>query len=266
MLEESFECLNQEQCSAYLNRLSMKMPDTCSPAFLDCLIRRHLETVPFENVNLALGHKMVRTELSHVYEKVVEKGQGGYCFELNALFLGLLRGLGYDAYPAACRVLTRPGLRMPTHRAGIVRIDGEKYFCDVGFGGIACMKAARMRCGEMTETDFGSFRFEPEYEGWLNFCHIPDPARPEEAVPILMVSVLPSAPVDFAAANQAMCRPDSIFYQRLTVQKMTPYGPVSVVGDTFTRRDAHGKESRKITSQKELLSILSDVFGLSPEL
>lgn len=31
-------------------------------------------------------------------------------FEINALFLGLLRGLGYTAFPTACRVLMRPGL------------------------------------------------------------------------------------------------------------------------------------------------------------
>ena len=68
--------------------------------------------IPFENLDLVRTHELIQTDLDTVYKKIIQGRRGGYCFELNALFLGLLRGLGYQAYPVACRVLRRPGLRM----------------------------------------------------------------------------------------------------------------------------------------------------------
>ena len=118
MLEESFEQLDQEQCAAYLKRLKLPQEE-CTLEFLDRLIRRHLEEIPFENLDLVRTHELISTDLDTVYKKIIQGKRGGYCFELNALFLGLLRGLGYQAYPVACRVLRRPGLRMPTHRASV---------------------------------------------------------------------------------------------------------------------------------------------------
>ena len=53
MLEESFEQLDQEQCAAYLKRLKLPQEE-CTLEFLDRLIRRHLEEIPFENLDLVV--------------------------------------------------------------------------------------------------------------------------------------------------------------------------------------------------------------------
>ena len=56
----------------------------------------------------------------------------------------------------------------------------------------------------------------------------------------LMASEIPSAPVDFDPANEAMCREGSTFYDKMIVQKITPYGPVSIDGNQFTFRQMKG--------------------------
>ncbi len=261
-MEQSFECLREDQCRSYLERLGMELPGRPSREFLDRLVRRHLEVIPFENLTQVICHETVSMDLERVYEKVVCGRRGGYCFELNALFLGLLRGLGYEGYPVACRVMRRPGLRMPTHRANVVCLDEKEYFCDVGFGGIACMRGALMECGTVTETDFGSFYFEPEYKGWLNFWHIPRGEGRDAAAKIMMVAQIPSAPIDFAPANAAMCGEDSIFTQGVMVQKMTAWGPVSIDGDLYTYRGKNGKTVTQIGSQQELMKILQEICGV----
>ena len=157
MLEETCEGLNKEQCTAYLKRLGLSWPQNLSLEFLDQLIRTHLEKIPFENLDLVKNHDLIPTDQESIYKKIVLGNRGSYCFELNALLLGLLRGIGFQAYPVACRVLRRPGLRMPTHRASVVCFEDKKYFCDVGYGGIACTRAAQMELGAVTETEFGSF-------------------------------------------------------------------------------------------------------------
>lgn len=90
MLEESFEQLNQKQCAAYLKKLKLPQEE-CTLEFLDRLIRRHLEEIPFENLDLVRTHELIQTDLDTVYKKIIQGRRGGYCFELNALFLGLLR-------------------------------------------------------------------------------------------------------------------------------------------------------------------------------
>lgn len=86
MLEESFEQLDQEQCAAYLKRLKLPQEE-CTLEFLDRLIRRHLEEIPFENLDLVRTHELISTDLDTVYKKIIQGKRGGYCFELNALFL-----------------------------------------------------------------------------------------------------------------------------------------------------------------------------------
>lgn len=262
LLEASFECLDGERCRGYLDRLGMEYPGRADRQYLDRLIKRHLEVIPFENLSQVRMHETVSMDLDRIYEKIITGKRGGYCFELNALLLGLLRGLGYEGYPVACRVLRRPGLRMPTHRANIVCLEGKEYFCDVGFGGIACVRGARMESGAMTPTEFGSFFFEPEYRGWLNFCHVPQGEGRENAAKIMMVAQIPSSPVDFVPANEAMCSEGSIFVKDVMVQKMTDWGPVSIDGDQFTCRGQMGKTVTKIASEEELEKILIKVFGI----
>lgn len=58
MLEESFEQLDQEQCAAYLKRLKLPQEE-CTLEFLDRLIRRHLEEIPFENLDLVRTHELI---------------------------------------------------------------------------------------------------------------------------------------------------------------------------------------------------------------
>ena len=111
LLEKSFECLREKQCRSYLDRLGLEYPRHLDREFLDRLVRRHLEVIPFENLTQVVCHKTVSMDLEQIYEKIVLGRRGGYCFELNSLFLGLVRGLGYKGYPVACRVLRRPGLR-----------------------------------------------------------------------------------------------------------------------------------------------------------
>lgn len=262
MLEESFEWLDQKQCSAYLERLGLSWPRELSREFLDQLIRTHLEKIPFENLDLVKTHEVIPTDLESIYNKIVLNRRGGYCFELNALLLGLLRGIGFEAYPVACRVLMRPGLRMPTHRASVVCLNDRKYFCDVGYGGIACTRAAWMETGSVTETEFGSFYFERECFGWLNFWYQSKRQGGEEPVKIFMISEVPSAPVDFAPANEAMCRKGSMFYDKMIIQKITSYGPVSIDDDHFTLRGKDGKTVSVISSKTELQDILKREFQI----
>ncbi len=95
----------------------------------------HLVNVPFENLHV-FHHRGVRTDVEWSYTKIVEQRRGGWCFEVNGCFGALLRAVGFAVDYISCRVWNGPdGWGPPFDHLGlVVRIDGEQWFADVGFG------------------------------------------------------------------------------------------------------------------------------------
>ena len=64
---------------AYLRRIQYDGARNPSPATLCGLHRQHLFTVPFENLDIALGNT-IQLDPELLYQKVVERRRGGYCY------------------------------------------------------------------------------------------------------------------------------------------------------------------------------------------
>ncbi|MCD8249854.1 MAG: arylamine N-acetyltransferase [Lachnospiraceae bacterium] len=109
--------MNQTMLEAYFGRLGL--PDTAlrGEEYLSKLVRAHLEQIPFEDIDVYDFHKIPDLSEDALFEKLIVRKRGGYCFELNGLFLRLLQALGYEAYPVAVRI-TKTGRREGFKRAG----------------------------------------------------------------------------------------------------------------------------------------------------
>ena len=79
---------------AYLDRIGYSGPTEPTAETLVALHRAHMLAVPFENLDIHLGRRNV-LDPEHVFDKVVRRRRGGWCFELNGLFALLLETLGY---------------------------------------------------------------------------------------------------------------------------------------------------------------------------
>lgn len=95
--------MNPTQVDAYLRRLGVQHPGWPTVEVLRELHLRHLQTVPFENLSVHLGEKIVLEE-ARLVEKVVGARRGGFCYELNGAFGALLAALGFDVTLLAGRV------------------------------------------------------------------------------------------------------------------------------------------------------------------
>ncbi len=102
---------------------------------LTTLQTQHLLSVPFENLDIHYGRKIV-LNFEALYRKIVSEMRGGFCYELNGLFYYLLNELGYDAKMVSARVHSENGRYSPEydHMAIVVKIDQQEYLVDVGFG------------------------------------------------------------------------------------------------------------------------------------
>ena len=119
----------------YLNRIRFKgFPKTD----LDTLKKLHLHHmlyVPFENLDIHLGRKII-LEPEALYNKIVLNNRGGFCYEMNGLFYEIITFLGFKAKRVSARVFNDNGVpgREFDHMAIIVDIGGGKWLADVGFG------------------------------------------------------------------------------------------------------------------------------------
>lgn len=117
----------------YLDRIGLTEPLEPDLANLERLQRAHLTAVPFENLDV-YARRETRTEATWSISKVVDRGRGGWCFELNGAFANLLEELGYEVKRLAAHVLQGGGgAPMPTHLSLEVILD-RPYLVDVGFG------------------------------------------------------------------------------------------------------------------------------------
>ena len=118
----------------YLERIGAESAEP-SPAALADLQRRHLLSVPFENLDIHLKRPIV-PDVERFYTKIEESGRGGFCYELNGLFNELLIALGYTTRLISARVTDRKGGFGPEfdHAAVIVSFGADEYLADVGFG------------------------------------------------------------------------------------------------------------------------------------
>ena len=125
----------------YLARVGL---DDVSPsleptvATLASVMDAHLRSIPFENVDVVLK-EVISMEANDVYEKLVQRKRGGYCFEHNMLLDSALQAIGFKCSPLLCRVRwgKAPEQQSPfTHYCLKVEVPGAGlWLADVGFAG-----------------------------------------------------------------------------------------------------------------------------------
>ena len=117
----------------YLARIGYDGPLEPSPETLAGLQRAHLLSVPFENLDIHLGRRLV-LDRSANFDKIVRRRRGGWCYELNGLFSWLLEELGFRVTLLGSRVEGAAGAGQDlAHLLLLVDLD-RPYIADVGFG------------------------------------------------------------------------------------------------------------------------------------
>jgi N-hydroxyarylamine O-acetyltransferase len=119
---------------AYLERINYRGPLAPTAEALRGLHLAHLRAVPFENLSIHAGEPIV-LEDEALFDKIVGRRRGGFCYEANGLFAALLRALGFDVTMLAAGVAKEGGGFGPDfdHMALLVKLE-RPWLADVGFG------------------------------------------------------------------------------------------------------------------------------------
>ncbi|MBB1242408.1 arylamine N-acetyltransferase [Streptomyces durbertensis] len=185
--------------NAYLDRVGYTGEHAPTTAALHELHRRHVTTIPFENLEIQLG-RPIPLDLPSLQRKLVGRRRGGYCFEHVTLFAAVLErfGFGVEALLGRVRYGQPAGAVLPeTHAVLRVTVPdtGKRWLCDVGFG-FTALEPAEFVDG--AEVSAGGWHFRLVREGlyWLWQEIAGDEVRDAH-----ITADLPRHPVDYQVGN-----------------------------------------------------------------
>lgn len=246
-------------CNAYLERIGLAgAAPSPTLSWLDTLVHAQLTHIPFDDMDVWARGICPSLAVAELFDKMILRRRGGYCYELNSLFLALLKTLGFDCYAVqVCVMDGRDFLPPSSHCAIVCRIGGEKYFCDLGYGGAVpdgalsfCgMERFGFRIGE--KDDFRSLEMLRK-GAWDTIMLFRD-------VPALPVELLPA---NFYISQKA----DSPFRSTLHVNLRLENGSVYIKDRLFKRSEAGESIQLQLESREQLLRLLEEHFAIpAPE-
>lgn len=244
---------------AYLARINYSGSTAPTLETLCAVHRAHLLTVPFENLDIALGRKIAVDEEVTV-RKVVQLRRGGFCYELNGAFAGLLRALGFRVTLLSARVIGESGRESPEFDHLTLRVDLEEpWLADVGFGD-SFLEPLRLR-SDLEQVDAaGRFRLIKSNER-LQLQRAEGDAcwKPQYSF-----SLEPHRLEDFAPmCHYHQTSPDSHFTQNRICSRATLEGRITLSGMKLIITRAGQREEKLLHSEEERLTILQEQFGIA---
>lgn len=252
---------------AYLARIGLDPDDFGGADFetLERLQRAHVSAVPFETLAITgdphgdhEGEGVTLT-LPHLYEKLVERERGGYCFELNGLFGWLLRELGFDVDRVAARVDDTPPANHHTH---LVHLD-RTYVVDVGLGG-SPLRLPLPLDGPVREDSTGTaWRVVGRDRPGVDHAVQRRPPGDDEWTERYVLDAEPRTLSYFEATCDYLgTAPDSPFTGDPVVSVATERGYEKLEPATLTRVE-RGEQEEEPVAPGEWHAVLEDEFGLT---
>jgi N-hydroxyarylamine O-acetyltransferase len=245
--------MDRAHVDAYLARIGAVHPGPPTADALRTLQVAHLRSVPFENLSIHLGEPILLDEAA-LFDKIVGRERGGFCYELNGLFAGLLVALGFDVTLLAARVFTAAGLGPPFDHL-VLRVDeGAGWLADVGFGDHSLHPLAASRVGPQ-EDPGGRFEVVEASEGDLDVVRDGHPQYRIESRGRQLADFEPTC-------WWQQSSPASHFTRSMICSKATPTGRVTVSDRRCIVTTAGQRVESSIDDDEALLAAYRSYFGI----
>jgi N-hydroxyarylamine O-acetyltransferase len=244
---------------AYLQRIGYLGARTPSAETLRQLQVAHLQTVPFENLSIHWGEPIILDDEA-LFDKVVRRRRGGFCYELNGLFAALLRESGFQVTMLAAEVMGRDGFGPAfDHMALMVSAPlPQRWLVDVGFGDSF---REPLRLDERGEQTDGERVYRIDVEG-DRFTLWQREGR-EQWTAQYRFRLQPYEYADYAE----MCHfhqtsPESHFTQRRVCSLATAQGRMTLSELRFITTENGRRQEQTLQDEDEFVHVLRARFGI----
>jgi N-hydroxyarylamine O-acetyltransferase len=219
-----------------------------------------LLAVPFENLDIVSGTPIVLDE-GRLFDKIVRRRRGGFCYELNGLFAALLRALGYEVTMLSAQVQQGDGFGPDFDHLTLLVSGGQlpgPYLADVGFG--ECFREpVPLVDGAEREDGPRRYRLRRGNPAW----QLDEREAGGEWRPAYRFALQPRQWADF----EAMCdyhqtSPESHFTRGRIYSLATREGRLTLSDKKLTVTRGEVKEERALETESAWWAAMREVFGV----
>ncbi len=245
----------------YLQRINYQGSLTPTITTLKKLHHSHMLSVPFENLSIH-WHEPILLNEDALYDKIVRRQRGGFCYELNGLFAALCRNLGFDIVKISAQVSNGDGSYSPEfdHMALLVTLE-DRWLVDVGFGDsfreplLLDSKEGQKQYGRnyKIHSDDDTFTMSQQKSG-------------EEWIAQYRFTLRPYQFADYVPrCHFHQTSPDSHFQQSKVCSLATENGRLTLSDNLLISTTFAGKrEESELPNEEIYLQALATQFGITP--
>ena len=247
---------------AYLTRLNYTNSVKPDAETLHGLQLAHLLTIPFENLDIGRKHP-IQLSQEALWDKIILRKRGGFCYELNGLFASLLKQIGFEVTYLNARVFNREGgLGIDfDHLALLVEIPQgtTRWLADVGFGDSSNEPLSLEEHNEQVQ-GLRSYRLERTTEGYITWQKNYTGHWERQYFFDLNAHRFPAEYE--AACLYHQTSPKSSFTRSSIISRATPQGRVSLeVGRLLITTNGQ-REEQLVQDRAEYQALLKEHFGV----
>ena len=259
-----------DKVRAYLARIDAEGFTEVSADNLASLQRSHMMSVPYENYDI-WSSKPTSLAYDLLFEKIVVRKRGGYCFELNGLFGWLLRELGYEVEEYFGRWLKDEPLKVPARRHRIlkVKVEDREFIADVGVGQRTFLTPLEFSYDKVQNREGVDYRIARNERGES----VVESKSGDKWIQVYSFDSAPQAPIDFTYVHYFCANePSSVFRNNLFVHLPNADGRKSIatVQDPETGlmtqklsiSEGDRSETKFLRTEAELKKALAEHFGV----
>ena len=226
--------------------------------FLNEITRRHAAQFAFSSVGPMLGENLP-LDIESLYQRIVVNRRGGYCFEQNGLLYAMLKELGFDVSLYLARVIYNKDIHPPlTHRITLVKVAGEHYVTDVGFGPLGPQYPVSLS-GAISKQNFRLFRIEERQAGIFHMQTLKD----GEYYSLYKFELCQYGPADCEVGHfYSHKHPSATFVNHLVVSRILDTETRSLRNHEFRLITESGDQQQTIADGTQLREILNSQFGV----
>ena len=246
----------------YLERIGYDKAVRLDIESLFGLHRTQLLTVPFENLDIHAGVSIRLTERA-LWDKIIVRRRGGFCYELNGMFAWLLKQIGFEVTYLNGRVYNAEGKRGREfdHMTLLVKLpaDGQYWLADVGFGD-SFFEPLRFGYDGLQAQGLRAYRLEAVADGY-------DLLRRNFNGEWSRQYFFDLQPCVFPADYESAClhhqtSPQSSFTRGRLVSLATPEGRLTLDSNNLSITTNGKRIKHKLKSETEFQELLSAYFGI----
>ena len=244
----------------YLERVGEPGARDATADTLRRLHAAHRRTFLFENLTIQTGGR-ISLALPDLERKFLDERRGGYCFEHNTLFAGVLRAIGFTPATLLGRVRSGPPEQWRrTHM--VLRVPATRQMpdtlCDVGFGGLGLLEPMPLVDGASEVQGGIAYTLRRERHVWVLSMRDAGGA----AADLYEFADDPQTPADVEVANHfTATHPDSVFRRSVTVQRSSVDERV-ILRNVSLVRYRRGVKSEETIEPSLRPAVVHELFGI----